>query len=158
MKVMSLKISIAPFVSFIYQKELTIAHPGPIENPFDLSTYKQLEYVHFEYLYVPPRNTVVEIELRNVAAALETLPVMLSSAAILISLSFRDWNDGCDTIRRMDAFLANHTTVRKVEIIITDKKRQYIDEEITAELPILLAANKLGLGRSEETWTVFNSL
>jgi hypothetical protein len=84
---------------------------------------------------------------------LETLPITLNSSKILISLTFCHWTDGCDVISKMDAFLANHNAIRKVEFI-TDR-RFYKEKDVVALLPLLSAANKLGLGESEETWTVF---
>jgi hypothetical protein len=126
-----------------------------IENLFDLSRYQQLEYVHFDRIHVPPRevnDTDTDSSLKVTAAALETLPVTLGSTKILISLTFRNWNVGCDTIGRMDAFLANYTTIRKVEIITM---RDYEQERAAAEFPLLSTANKLGIGMSEETYTIW---
>jgi hypothetical protein len=83
------------------------------------------------------------------AAGLESLPTGITSAKILISLTFGDWLEGCDIIQRMDAFLANDTVVRKVEIIT---KHPVDQPNATAKFPLLSTANKLGLGTSEETW------
>jgi hypothetical protein len=127
-----------------------------IENLFDLSTYQQLEYIHFDRIYVPPPGetaaaaaAATDNSLKVTAAALETLPVTLGSTKILVSLTFHNWNVGCDTISRMDAFLVNYTTVRKVEIITSGDQGR-----AAAEFPLLSTANKLGIGESEETYTL----
>jgi hypothetical protein len=52
----------------------------------------------------------------------------------------------------MDAFLANYTTVRKVEIITM---REYDQGRAAAEFPLLSTTNKLGIGISEETYTIW---
>jgi hypothetical protein len=83
------------------------------------------------------------------AAGLESLPAGITGAKILISLTFRDWLEGCDIIQRMDAFLANHTVVRKVEIIT---KHPVDQSDAIGKFPLLSTANKLGLGTSKETW------
>jgi hypothetical protein len=104
-----------------------------IKNRFDLSGYQQLKYVHFNGTRVPPRevnDAHTDNNLEVTAAALETLPVTLGSTKIMVSLTFRNWNVGCGTIRRMDAFLANYTTVRKVEIITM---REYDQGRAAAE-------------------------
>lgn len=89
-----------------------------------------------------------------IARAVESLPETVRGPKISISLTFENWRDGCDIIQRMDAFLAIRASVRKVEVITRHPFHQKI---AGAEFPLLLAANKLGLGRGKETWDIMRT-